>query len=108
MSIWLLLLTSCCAAEPVVRIQPAAELGHVEVVARLPEALQRQVPSGRLTQDQGEKWLRLVVVNDTQDGPAILGTYERRQDTLLLWPRYPLVAGHTYRATLMIGAKQTA
>lgn len=109
MPIQFLMLALCSGTAPgAVPIQLLAKAGQVEVRAVLPEKLRRFVHAGPLTQDQGERWLRLAVVNGKEEGPAILAIYERRQDTLYLRPRYALVAGQTYRATLMLGANEIA
>ncbi|MCE9561466.1 MAG: hypothetical protein K8U57_05375 [Planctomycetes bacterium] len=81
-----------------VRVQPGLEAGEVTVIARL---IGDPSP-GKLSQKDGERWLRFVLVSETGDatGPAMLGSYDRRRDVLIFTPRFRLTAGERYRATL--------
>ncbi len=96
-----IILFVCVFAAPV-RVQPGTHAAEVAVIARLPG----DVPAGKLTQNDGEKLLRFVLVSETGDvtGPAMLGSYERRGDLLTFTPRFRLTAGERYLATLTVGA----
>jgi hypothetical protein len=74
--------------------------GAVEFAARLSAALNAKLPAGTLTQDQGEEWLRLCLINANtgKPGPAMFGAYEHRGTELLFRPRVQLEAGQLYRA----------
>jgi hypothetical protein len=78
----------------------------MEVIAPLSAAMQAQVPAGKLTQDQGEAWLRVCLVDakSGKPGPAMFGAYERRGNDLVFRPRVALEPGQLYRAHL--GAEQ--
>ncbi len=82
------------------RIEPTADPTRVRVVVKLAADAVGRVPKGKLTQDQGEVWLRLCVVSDEtgKDGVAMLGDYARAADTLTFTPRFPLRHGQRYRA----------
>jgi hypothetical protein len=86
--------------EAALRIRALGEGGRVELRAVLPEKLRAIVPEGRLNQEQGEKWLRLMVLDEKREGPAMLGNYERRGAELVFRPRHPLAFGQKYRARL--------
>jgi hypothetical protein len=79
-------------------------------VATIPAKLLAAVSPGKLAQEQGERWLRFTLIDKEtgREGPAIFGGYERRQGTLVFVPRYPLVHGQRYRATLDWGRGETA
>ncbi len=91
-----ILLVSVFAAP--VRVQPGPHAAEVTVIARAPG----NVPAGKLSQKDGEKLLRFVLVSETGDanGPAMLGAYEQRGDWLIFTPRFKLAAGERYHATL--------
>jgi hypothetical protein len=74
--------------------------GTIEVSAPLSTALQAKLPPGKLTQDQGEEWLRVCLVNakSGKAGPPMLGAYQRRGDDLVFRPRFALENGQLYRA----------
>lgn len=74
--------------------------GKVEIAAALPAALQAKLPAGKLTQDQGEAWLRVCVVDakSGKPGPPMFGSYERRGGDLVFRPRVALERGMLYRA----------
>lgn len=110
MNIVLLLATLGIGAEPsaYVRIRASSDATRIEVVAMLSGQLLTQVPAGKLTQEQGERWLHLSLVHANKETPAILGSYERREKTLIFTPRYPLTHEQRYRATLIIAKEQTA
>src|SRR5260370_27743479 len=59
--------------------------GGTEIVAPLSAALQAKVPAGKLTQDQGEEWLRLCVVDakSGKTGPPMFGAYLPRGPDLV-------------------------
>jgi hypothetical protein len=83
-----------------VRFQKAD--GTTEVVAALPAAPQAKLPTGKLTQEQGEEWLRVCRVDPKSGkaGPPMLGSYQRRDMDLVFRPRFPLEPGQLYRAQL--------
>ncbi len=83
------------------RIEPGTDPARVRVVAKLPAEAAR-LPQGKLTQDQGEAWLRLALVNEDngRDGSPMFGAYERQGGRLVFTPRYPLLHGARYRARL--------
>lgn len=89
-------------APPSVQVQPATG-GRVEVRATLAGKLLADVPPGRLTQDQGERWLRFCLLDKTAEGPAILGSYRRDGVLLSFAPRHALTPGQHYRAILDLG-----
>ncbi len=87
--------------------QPAAEItfrekdkSQVEVVAPLSAPQQKLLPSGKLTADQGEAWLRFSLLDPEtkKAGPAMLGDYQREGDSLEFRPRFGVEPGRTYRA----------
>jgi hypothetical protein len=82
--------------------------GAVEVHAPLSAALQAKVPAGKLSQDQGEEWLRVCLVNakSGKAGPPMLGAYQRRAADLVFRPRFAFEAGQLYRAHF--GSEKTA
>jgi hypothetical protein len=82
------------------RVRAGADPTRVEVIARIPADLSARIPAGKLTQEQGEAWLRLTILDsDTgAEGAAMLGTFERRGDKLVFTPRFALLHDHRYRA----------
>ena len=79
------------------------------VVARLPEAIATKLPDGALPRKEGERLLTfsLLSPDDGLPGPAILGSYERKGESLTFTPRFRLSHGERYLATLTIGDKKT-
>jgi hypothetical protein len=79
-----------------------------QVIATLPAAYAAKLPEGRLTQEAGEAILGVALVGDDAKklGPSMLGKYERNANDLAFTPRFPLEAGHTYRATLKLDGKR--
>ena len=89
-------------------IQTAGDGRRVTVVARLPKLLAESIPPGDVTADVAGKILRFHLMGeDGKPGPAIFGKYRRVGDALTFVPRYGLVHGHRYRATLVLSADQT-
>ena len=85
-----------------------SELGTMlEVVAQMPDQAKKELPEGKVSQEQGELYLRLQLVNDeTKDlGLPLLGHYERRGERLIFHNRYALESNRTYRATLQLQGK---
>jgi hypothetical protein len=82
-------------------IKSIGDVTRIEVTAEFSDGQLKQLPAGKLSQEQGEQWLRFILVdkNNSSEESAILGTYEHRQGTLVFRPRYPLVHGQCYRAT---------
>jgi len=74
-----------------------------KVVARLPAELAGKLPTGRLTQEQGEALLTLSLLAENKTpGPSMFGKYERSGIELSFTPRFPFSAGATYRASLTV------
>ena len=97
------MLTFGQAASPPLRFEPTTDNGW-RVAARLPAKIATAMPMGKLTQDQGEAILGVALLppSSKMPGPAMLGRYERTNDTLHFTPRFGFDPGHTYRATLML------
>jgi hypothetical protein len=72
----------------------------IEVIASLSQAQRKILPTGKLTADQGETWLRLCVLDPgtNKPGPAMLGNYQRDDAELVFRPRFGVEPGRTYRA----------
>lgn len=89
------------AAPPVLRVEPGQSPDRVEVVAVLTGRLLAAVPAGVLTREQGERCLRLGLIDPDSGavGPPIFGSYRRDGSTLRFTPRHALTPGETYRAT---------
>src|SRR5262245_36170777 len=75
-------------AEPSVTVSGDAR--QPRVTAQLPADVAAKVPAGKLTQEQGETWLRFHLIENGKDGPAMLGDYARDKQTLTFVPRFPL------------------
>lgn len=90
---------------PPLQIQPHPDGHRVTVIARIPKEQQPKISIGKLSQEQGELWLRLVLAGAEPDAAAaaMLGHYERRDETLTFTPRYALVPGQRYRASVAWG-----
>lgn len=93
------------ADSPALSIKAGADARRPQVRAVLPADLAAGLPAGKLTQEQGEKTLRLFLDKGKgpKEEPAILGDYERRDKELTFVPRFPLVPENTYRARLLLG-----
>lgn len=78
------------------------------VLARLPEEF--WPPDGPLDPALGERWLRLVLVDERARklGPPILADYSVRGGVLRLAPRYGLSPGQLYRAILDLPGRDPA
>src|SRR6266852_7824826 len=89
-------------AQPVLRFEPAKD-GTV-VVAGLPASLMMELAEAKLSQARCEKTLTIGLVSDDGKsvGPTMLGKYERKVNDLIFTPRFPLVAGQTYRAAVTL------
>lgn len=99
------------SAEPAanLRIEAGQKPIEIKVVARLPSDLRAKLPEGKLTQEAGERYLQLTLLaDDGTEGPAILGSYERSDEQLTFVPRFALMHGGRYRATLTLGEKKTS
>lgn len=90
------------AVDSSLQIQPYSNGLRITVIARIPREQQPKISVGKLSQEQGELWLRLVLVGTEPDAAAaaMLGHYERRDETLTFTPRYALVPGRRYRASV--------
>ncbi len=99
-------LIACLAALPTggagLSVNPKSNATLVEVSTLLPKEKAEQLPAGKMTQDDGEKWLDLRLVTDGKAGPAMLGSYERAGLKLLFVPRFPLQHEKTYQARALI------
>jgi hypothetical protein len=75
--------------------------GGIEVVAPLSAELKAKLPAGKWTQEQGEEWLRVCLVDGKtgKAGPAMFGAYERHGSDLIFRPRFALEPGQLYRAS---------
>ena len=98
------------AAEPLLQIQPHPDGLHIAIIARIPTDQQPKIPGGKLSQDQGERWLRLVLAGTApaNEASAMLGNYERSDATLSFTPRYALVPGQRYQAYVAWGTAGAA
>jgi hypothetical protein len=91
------LVSSLLAQSPApVAVAPKSKDG-TEVEITLALAKGSKLPAGKLTQEAGEALLHLHLVTDGNDGPTMLGAYERRGDSLVFVPRFPLQPDKTYR-----------
>src|SRR5258708_1778491 len=87
-----------CGGDPAaLRVAAKADGKGVEVIAAL-SAKATKLAAGKLKQDDGEAWLQLHLVENGKEGPAMLGSYQRRGDELVFEPRFPLQPGKIYRA----------
>jgi hypothetical protein len=96
----LLCVAWCLFGQAPAEVRFAKVDGGVEVVAPLSAALQAKLPARKLTQDEGEEWLRVCLVDAKNDksGPAMFGAYQRRGTDLVFRPRVALEPGQLYRA----------
>jgi len=83
------------------RVVTTEDATRVAVSALLPKAVADQLPAGKMSQDEGEKWLQLCIVNDGKEGPAIIGSYERDGQNLVFTPRFALQNDKNYRACMI-------
>jgi hypothetical protein len=74
--------------------------GKIEVATRLTDTQAAAFAKLTWTQDTGEEWLRVCLIDPRTKapGPPMLGTYECRNKELIFRPRFPLEAGKSYRA----------
>jgi hypothetical protein len=101
--VWILCLFTCVSGpqdgtSPKIQIKPLSDARQVKVIANVPEDILAKIPAGKLSQEQGESWLRFSLLKEGKEGPPILGTYERQGNQLVFSPRYPLSYQETYRA----------
>ncbi len=101
-----LLLALLNLAEPPLWVRPTENSTRIEVLATLPVTVADSLPVGAVGASRGEGLLRLALFDREtgREGPAILGSYERRGTTLAFRPRFGLIAGQRYRATLALPA----
>ena len=77
---------------------------QIVVVATLDSTTANALPNGRLERNVGAKLLRLSLSGSAKKvGPAIFGSYQHRGRKLRFSPRFNLVAGESYVATLTLG-----
>lgn len=101
MWLWLVLLIGG-ATSP--RFCTTTDPPHIAVIAPLPAGLQTVVPMGALTQQQGERWMPISILDlGEKPGLPILGRYQRRETELVFIPGFALVPGERYRAALLLG-----
>jgi hypothetical protein len=93
----LLLLLPGGTPSDAVRVAPRDNGTSIEVTATLPAKLADKLPAGKLSQEDGQNWLRLHLVNNGKEGPAIFGSYQRKGNQLLFVPTYPLQPDYLYR-----------
>jgi hypothetical protein len=98
----LALLLAGAPAPADLRVEPSPGGTTVRVLAKLPADAAARLPQGKLTQEQGEAWLRFGLVDEEtgKDGVAMFGAYERRQRELVFTPGFKLLHGRRYRARL--------
>jgi len=91
------------------RIHQLQDEVHVQIIAKLPAKSLDQIPEGKVSADEGERCLNLTLVEPGtgKEAVAVLGSYERRREELILTPRYALAHGHKYRATLKMPGGET-
>ncbi len=77
------------------------------VTATLPAEVARQLPAGKLAQEQGEALLKLSLVDGDKMSPPMFATYQRRDEILTLVPRLPLTPEKRYRAQLLLPGGKT-
>jgi hypothetical protein len=96
------------AEAPSLRIETSDGGLRVTIVAELTEEAISSLPEGRMKSKVGQQVLSLRLIGDDGDvGPPILGQYRRERSKLSLTPRYQLVPGYRYRATLVVSASRT-
>ena len=84
--------------------------GGLQVVASLSAERTVPLPTGWLSQEQGEAVLSLALLgNDGKTtGPKMLGRYEHTGSRLAFTPRVPLAHGASYRASLHVAGRETS
>jgi hypothetical protein len=104
----LLMLAASVGADPPLRIEPVADDGlTVRVVARLPAATSRVLPSGSVSRAVGRELLTFSILGENgEPGRSMLGSYARDGEQLTFVPRFPLSRGSRYRATLVLPSSQ--
>jgi hypothetical protein len=112
------MLTACLlmcvmSADPAAQIEVrvlGAEGTKVEFVGKFAGGELDKLPKGDLDRDVAERWLRVTLVDETtgEEGPAILGTYQKLEEgSLHLVPRFSLSPGGLYRATITASGSKT-
>jgi hypothetical protein len=88
-------------------IKAGSDVTRVEVTATLSKEAAAKLRAGKLTQEQGEAWLRFVLVDPQtkKEGPAMFGNYEFREGKIVFRPRHALLHGSLYRARLGTGGE---
>lgn len=92
--------------EPAVHFK-AGPAGKVEVIATLPPELAKALPAGQLSAEQGEQVLQVFLRHQGKDGPPMLGKYDKKGQSLVFQPSFPLEAGATYGARLLLPKTKT-
>ncbi len=96
------------AGEPSIRLVTSDDRLRVTVVAELTEEALNSLPEGSVKPQVAERLLSLRLVGDGGElGPPIFGVYHRSGSKLQLTPRYRLVPGTRYRASLVVSASRT-
>src|SRR5262249_8265620 len=83
-------------------IQAHQDARRSVVSARLPVAVAATLPADKLTQEQGQARLRLMLIESGKLGPPMLGEYRRKDRVLIFTPRFPLTPEKSYRAELLL------
>lgn len=106
----LCLLTLLTANDAPLIVRADADPSKVEVIARLDAKLLGVIADGKLSQEQGERFLRFALANreSNRPGAAMFGAYERRGAELIFVPRHPLQAASLYRASFEVDGKTIA
>jgi hypothetical protein len=78
-------------------LHPSKGGTSLEVKATLPAGLADKLPAGKVSPEMGEVLLHMHLVNGGKEGPALLATYQRQGQQLILVPAYPLQPDYLYR-----------
>ena len=83
--------------------------GKPQFVVEVPARVRPQLPDGLLSQETGEKYLRLQLQEtDGRLGPNIFAIYKKQGGKLTLAPRFGLVPGQRYLATFLRDGRSVA
>lgn len=104
------LLTFLATNDAPLVVRADTDATKVEVIARLDTKLLGVIAEGKLSQEQGERFVRFALVNreTNRPGAAMFGAYERRGRELIFVPRHPLQPASLYRASFEADGKNIA